>query len=317
MKREMRRTVREADAGTQLSEFLAARFTYHSGPEWVRLVNDGRVTVNGSAVPPETPLAAGDALAYIAEDLPEPPVDERVRIVFEDAHFAVVNKPGNLPSHPGGRYFNHTLWAILKTRMGFQSPILINRLDRETSGLIAVAKTPEAARHLSRQFAARLAVKRYTVFVEGPFPDHTEAAGRLVPDPDSAIRKKRRFVPAQKDGTAETGADWAETVFERVQPYANGLSIVHAHPRTGRLHQIRATLHALGHPVVGDKLYGVDETLFLRFCSDTLTPGDTDRLRMGRQALHADYLRFKHPASGVLLEFTLPLPEDMQALLRG
>lgn len=317
MKREMRHTIRQKDEGTRLATFLAARFTYHTEQDWTRLVENGQVTLNGETASPAAQLTAHDILEYTVNDIREPPVDEDLRIVFEDNHLAVVDKPGNLPSHPGGRYFNHTLWSLLQSRHAIPSPVLINRLDRETSGLVVVAKTRAAAQQLAGQFAARHVVKRYAVLVEGSFPAHVEAAGRLEPDTSSVIRKKRRFVPEQADSANVRTADWAETAFDLVQTCGNGISVIRAHPRTGRLHQLRATLLALGHPVVGDKLYGVDETLFLRFCSDTLTPGDTARLRIRRQALHADYLRFTHPASGAPLEFTLPLPEDMQALLMG
>ena len=94
-----------------------------------------------------------------------------------------------------------------------------------------------------------------------------------------------------------------------------GFSAVTALPLTGKLHQIRATLLSLGYPVVGDKLYGVDETLFLKFCEDALTGADWGRLRLRRQALHAAYLRFRHPRYGALTEAVAPLPDDMSALL--
>lgn len=112
----------------------------------------------------------------------------------------------------------------------------------------------------------------------------------------------------------EKEAEWAETVFERVH-VCDGFSVVTALPSTGRLHQIRATLFSLGYPVVGDKLYGLDETLFLRFCEDALTDADRRRLRLPRQALHADYLRFHHPRFGALTELTAALPADMAGLI--
>ena len=134
------------------------------------------------------------------------------------------------------------------------------------------------------------------------------SAGWLSPDPRSAIRKKRRFAPAAAGSPAPAqGAEWAETVFTRAS-VRDGFSVVTAQPRTGRLHQIRATLLSLGYPVVGDKLYGVDETLFLRFCTEALTEEDRRRLRLPRQALHAGYLRFHHPRFGALTETEAPLP---------
>jgi len=314
MTREMTFTIREKDAGKTLSAFLAERFTYHTGEEWSRLIAEGRVSVNGSKAAPGAAVGTGDVLRYDASNIPEPPVDETFGVVMDDPLLMVIDKPGNLPCHPGGRYFNHTLWAMLKARNGLKDPVLVNRIDRETSGLVLIAKTPEAAHNLWKQFTAHAVFKHYTAFVEGVFPERLEAAGWLMPDPCSAIRKKRRFTPAAA-GTAAPckEAEWAETVFERVR-LCDGFSVVSAQPRTGRLHQLRATLRSLGYPVVGDKLYGVDETLFLKFCKDELTGEDWARLRMRRQALHADTLRFRHPRFGAPTEARSPLPPDMAAL---
>ena len=315
MTREMTFTIRDKDAGKTLNAFLAARFTYHTEEAWARLIADGRVRVNGRNAGPAAALKAGDELRYEASDIPEPWVDERFGTVLDDPLLLVVDKSGNLPCHPGGRYFNHTLWALLKARCGVPDPVLVNRIDRETSGLVVVGKTPEAARNMTKQFAAHSVVKRYTVFVEGEFPERLDAAGWLSADPASAIRKKRRFTPAEAGSDKpDKAAEWAETGFERVRA-CGGFSAVTALPRTGKLHQIRATLLSLGYPVVGDKLYGVDETFFLKFCEDALTDADWGRLRLRRQALHAAYLRFRHPRCGTLIEAVAPLPEDMSALL--
>ncbi len=315
MTREMTFTIREKDAGKTLTAFLTSRFTYHTDMEWARLIAEGRVRVNACPTVPEVALRTGDVLRYDAADIPEPPVDEAYRVVSDDPLLLVVDKSGNLPCHPGGRYFNHTLWALLKERHGLQEPVLINRIDRETSGLVMIGKTPAAAQNLWKQFAAHTVSKRYTVFVEGEFPGRLETTGWLSPDRASSIRKKRRFTQAEAVSAApDEGAEWAETAFERVR-VCDGFSVVTALPRTGRLHQIRATLLSLGYPVVGDKLYGLDERLFLKFCEDAVTAEDWARLRMRRQALHADYLKFIHPRFGALTELTAPLPADMAALL--
>lgn len=315
MTREMRFSIREKDAGKALSAFLAARFTYHTDEEWSRLIAEGRVTVNGRRPGADAPLCVGDVLGYDASGIPEPPVDLSVETVLDDPLLLAVNKPGNLPCHPGGRYFNHTLWAWVKERAGLENPVLINRIDRETSGLVLIAKTPEAAHNLWRQFSTHKVVKRYTVFVEGLFPERLEAKGWLVPDRASVIRKKRRFVPCESEGPQlEPEAEWAETVFER-ERVCEGFCVVRALPRTGRLHQIRATLLSSGFPVVGDKMYGVDEGLFLRFCTDELSGLDWERLRLRRQALHAAFLGFRHPKYGAKTELEVVLPDDMARLL--
>jgi 23S rRNA pseudouridine955/2504/2580 synthase/23S rRNA pseudouridine1911/1915/1917 synthase len=146
------------------------------------------------------------------------------------------------------------------------------------------------------------------VIVEGEFPPHeVTATGWLGPDPASSVRKKMRFDPEQ----TLLGAKLCTTYFTRLKS-DSGLSLLRACPFTGRGHQIRATLLALGFPVAGDKLYGVDATLFRRFISDQLTSNDWLRLRIPRQALHASRLTINHPATGEATTFVASLPSSLK-----
>lgn len=304
-----------------LLDFLVRRFTYHSATEWTELLQAGRLLLNGVPAAPGAEAVSGDLLEYdLPTDQPEPPVNTAWSVLYEDDALLAVAKPPDLPCHPAGGYFRHTLWALLKERFGDAFFAFANRLDRETSGIVLVAKSREAARALQRQFEHRRVEKQYQAVVEGMFPEaELEAAGWLTADAASEVRKKRRFIPAASGqaapGAAPEGGEWAETRFLRLEinPDAN-LSLVAIRPRTGRLHQIRATLAALGHPLAGDKLYGADDTVFLRFCNETLTDGDRRRLRIGRQALHASRLRFTHPVTRAPLEITCPLPDDLSRL---
>lgn len=314
MRRETQFKIPITAADTPLVAFLAARFTYHTAAEWLERVACGRITVNGRCLPPATRLTVGDILAYDTSDLPEPPVDTNISLVFDDHDLLVINKSGNLPCHPAGRYFNHTVWALLKTQYGLAAPAFINRLDRETSGLVVVAKTPSAARNVRAQFAARTVHKRYVALVEGCFPPTIAACGWLLPDTNGCVRKRRLFVPNTNNLQHLPDAEWAETNF-RLRKQHGPVAEIEVLPVTGRLHQIRATLHALGFPVVGDKLYGVDDRLFLKFCRGTLDAADHARLRLARQALHAAELKFQHPVTNQPLTFHLPLPSDMQDVL--
>lgn len=300
IRRNVTFTVRTENAGGPLIDFLAARFTYHSREEWSRLIADGSVTA-----PDFRRLSVGDVICYTPKDIPEPPVDFSCRILHEDDLIAVVSKSGDLPCHPGGRYFNHTLWALLKEKHGISDPIFVNRLDRETSGIMLIAKTVEAEKNLRSQFASNRVNKTYTAFVSGVVSEPGRAVGNLGTDPDSLIRKKQKFT-AEPNGTSETA-------WEPVAVHGD-ITELKVHPKTGRLHQIRATLLACGLPIIGDKLYGADETLFLRFCQSTLTEADRAVLRISRQALHAAELSFRHPAFGRPVTFTAPLPDDLQTL---
>ncbi|MCU0857576.1 MAG: RluA family pseudouridine synthase [Pontiellaceae bacterium] len=317
MKREMIFEIPETADGTAVADFLAARFPYHDRAGWCGRIADGQVAINGQVCASGLLLRTGDRLTCKPSGNPEPPVDFTVEIVSDDDDLLLVNKSGNLPCHPGGRYFNHTLWAWLKKERGLHGFTLVNRIDRETSGLVVIAKNFAASENCRKQFSGRKVVKRYQMLVESScFPVELTAAGWLTNDTESVIRKKRRFVPGgSPDVPPSTDTEWAETRFRLIRQ-CNGIALVEAEPYTGRLHQIRATLLAYGFPIVGDKLYGVDETLFLRFCKDELTDADRTRLRMGRQALHAAGLSFRHPKFGKPVTIYLDLPDDMQQLLR-
>jgi len=299
--------------GSTVLDFLCARFPYLDRGQWQEQIRRQRLLVGGAPAEPEQNLCSGDLLTFEASHIDEPPVDFHVQVLFADADVLVLTKPPHLPSHPSGRYFHHTLWMWLK-RQGWENPSLVNRLDRETSGLVLVALNAEAARRCQRQFADRTVEKTYRALVEGPVPDAWEAKGFLVTDADAPVRKMRRFLPAG-DGNPEEG-EWCATSFRRLR-HARGISEVEAHPLTGRTHQIRATLRSQGYPVVGDKLYGVDPSLFLRFCRDEFTEEDRRKLRVDRQALHAAHLLFRHPRDGAPMEFSAPLPVDLEVLLSG
>lgn len=313
--RILRCAARPADAGLELAAFLAARFPYHDQEGWGALAAAGALLVNGAQAGAALALRAGDEVRFVPPARPEPPVDEAVAVLYEDADILLVNKPGNLPAHPGGKYFNNTLWRILKDRLGVPEPGIVNRLDRETSGVVLVARHPRAAELCRRQFDARGVTKKYTVFVEGDFAAPRRARGCMGPAAGSAVRKKMLFTPSAL-AAPEPGREsrWADTEFTPVER-SGGLTMLEAVPHTGRLHQIRATLLALGAPVVGDKIYGADETLFLRFLEDALTAEDRARLRLPRQALHAAELSFRHPADGRPMTVRAPLPADMASLL--
>ncbi|MBI5557666.1 MAG: RluA family pseudouridine synthase [Deltaproteobacteria bacterium] len=316
MERKTSVCINPEEAGQRLLDFITSRFTYRNREEWQQELAGGRFVLNGeTSATATTVLAAGDRLVYLLPELTEPPVALGFSVLYEDDDLLVVDKPANLPCHPGGRFFRHTLWALLREQQGLTGFSLINRLDRETSGIVLATKHKSAARHCYQQFAQRLVYKRYLALVEGEFPaESLQADGCLAADPNSVIRKKVRFYPGQAAEAVPAEAEKCSTRFLRLHAGC-GISLLEAIPVTGRCHQIRATLCSLGFPVVGDKLYGVDEQFFLRFQQGRLTAGDWQRLRLDRQGLHAAGLRIRHPASGREMEFFSPLPAAMQSLL--
>jgi RluA family pseudouridine synthase len=237
----------------------------------------------------------------------EPEVDFNFQIEYEDDNFLLVNKPGNLPCHPAGPFFENTLWRKLSET--HEKVSIVNRLDRETSGLTIAAKSPEAASKFSALFSEGKIEKKYIAIVFGSFPEELEAKGFLTGDISSEVRKKRKFVYERESPGAETAL-----TFFRLLGKNDKFSVVEAAPKTGRLHQIRATLCSLGFPLAGDKLYGPDDTAFIRFAEGRFSEEDKALLALPRQALHAYYLSFIHPFTGKEMKFEISAPDDILPL---
>ncbi len=315
MKRKAKCRIAPEHAGRTVLAFLSLRFTYHTPGEWKELCEDGRVFRNALPSGPKDILRPGDVVEYIDFDRKEPPVEIDYSILYEDAYLLVINKPGNLPCHPGGRYFENTLWSLLKKNHSAEFLAFVNRIDRETSGIVMVAKTPAAVSACRKQFEKNRVHKRYIVGVEGVFPPKVVcSSGYLVRDETSQVRKKKKFVSAEATPVAFNNAQACKTSFLSLSCHS-GISLVAAKPISGRTHQIRATLCTIGYPVVGDKLYGVDDIMFLRFIEDRLDEGDRRKLRLDRQALHAASLLMTHPNTARPIHFKAPLPLDIASLL--
>jgi 23S rRNA-/tRNA-specific pseudouridylate synthase len=197
-RRVIRSSVDWSNAGNRLIDYLAGRFTYRSAEEWRVRIADGEIMLNGERVSPETLLNQHDIIEYFPGDIPEPPADLDYKVVFEDDTLLVIDKPGNLCVHPAGPFFKHTLWHLLSSRYG--KVHIINRLDRETSGLLIAAKTPAAAARLSsRNWELH---KEYLALVFGEFGEETDAKGFLVPDTGSVVRRNAvSFLICRRSGT--------------------------------------------------------------------------------------------------------------------
>jgi 23S rRNA pseudouridine1911/1915/1917 synthase len=264
-----------------------------------RLIEDGLVTREGVALTkPGEKLRGGERLtvtvppAAPAEPLPE---DVPLDIVYEDEHLLVVNKPAGMPVHPGPGHARRTLVNALLAHCpelpgigGVQRPGIVHRLDKDTSGLIIVAKTEKAHAALSRQLKDREIKKTYLALVEGVVsPPEAQIEAPIGRDPNN----RRRMMVRSANGREST------TVY-RLRAVYGGRSLVEASPITGRTHQIRVHMASIGHPVVGDPVYGKPSPL------------------VPRQFLHAWRLSFTHPIDGRSLSFEAPLPADLEAALQ-
>ena len=305
-KRIIRTSVDWSNTGMVLVQFLAGRFTYRTLDEWSERINSGEITLNGKPVSPEYLLQMHDCIEYHPQDIPEPPARKDYRIVFEDESILVIDKPGNLCVHPSGPFYQNTLWYLL--RQNYPHIHFVNRLDRETSGLLLAAKSPDAARKIAENDA--VSNKSYLAIVHGTFTGNIDASGFLV-SANSLVRKKRRFIKENPENLP------GETSITYLSPEKSGknFSLVRAVLGTGRTHQIRATLYSLGFPLVGDKLYGVNENFFLKQKSEDFTPEELAQLILKRQALHAESFTLLHPATGEKMHFSAPLPGELQSFI--
>lgn len=279
--------------GHPILDYLAARFKYLDRDGWRQAILDGRVTLDGKVVDFDTQLYWNGILEYKAPFHPEPEVSMNFRLVYANADYAVIDKPPNLPCHPAGGFYAHTLWAFLKEGLvpglpPMETVHFVSRLDRETSGLVLIARTPKFHTKAMAMWNTPLVKKNYRVTVHGSFPDSLEANGWLFRDSSSAVERKQRFSYEKPQDVPSLDVSTSFRCLKR----ENGLSFLDASLHTGRYHQIRATLSSLGFPVLGDKLYGLDEAFYIRFSNHSLTADDEKRLVLPHQALNAYSLCF-------------------------
>lgn len=310
MSRKKLSPVPDEAAGVRLDRFLAAHLSLprNQVQQWIRA---GRVLIDDEPAKASHHLAGGETLLWepLVRDTAEGMTAEsgELSILFEDGDVVVLDKPAGLTVHPGAGRAVGTLAHRLLSRYpemgrvgGEGRPGIVHRLDKDTSGVMVVARTPTAYRHLSRAFAERLVDKRYLAVVYGrPRPP----AGTI--DEPIARHPRRR-----KEMSVVRGGRPASTGY-RVLKSEAGISLLEIHLATGRTHQIRVHLKALGHPLVGDPTYG--EARWKALPRETQKP-----LRdFARPALHAWKLTFPHPASGRAMRFEAPVPEDLVNLWIG
>lgn len=294
----------------RLDRYLSRRFTYRSRTQWVRMIEEGRIRVNGRAVRTSKRVRTGDHIEYLSEPRVEPAVNRGWRVLHEDEHLVAIEKPANLPVHPSGRYFRHTLLCLLLEARGetldHPGVRIVHRLDRETSGIVLFGKNRLSTQRLASQFEARKVQKEYLLLVHGrPETDAFIIDAPLGRNLESRVRKAMGVVP---DGIS---AQTEFAVLGRGPEHA----LLLARPRTGRFHQIRVHVRHAGFPIVGDKLYGLDERLFLKLIEGhDFDAADRERLMLDRQCLHAHRITVKHPGTRESVTYESPLPAEMGEL---
>jgi 23S rRNA pseudouridine1911/1915/1917 synthase len=313
--RELEAEIRKLTAGPEherkrLDQFVAANLApEYSRSQVARMIKVGLVTLNGGVARASTALHRGDHVEIkpppAPPDVPVPASAPEVEVLFADSELIVVNKPSGMTVHPAPGHPHSTLVDALMARFpdlatmvepdGVIRPGIVHRLDKDTSGVMVVARTPFARTALSRQFKERTVRKVYVALVRGRVArDRQEIAWPLGRHP---TERKRMSVRSRNPREAISHV----MVLHRLDDPAATATLVRVRPETGRTHQIRVHLASIGHPCLGDPVYGGSK--------------GNDELGFARQALHAVALAIDHPRTGERLEFVAPLPGDMRQFL--
>lgn len=290
-------------SGSRLDRFLAERYPDVSRSRLQKLIDLRFVRVDDHPVSASHRLKPGQTIQLTWPEKKETPLKNRadapaVPVLFEDEDILVVNKPAGLVVHPSAGHFDgHTLVEILLPKLAEGAwfddvrPGLVHRLDRDTSGVLVVAKTPAAQARISNQFARRQVKKTYRALVHG-----------RVPAAEGSLESRLGRHPGKRQRYAVTGGGrWALTKFKTIELFEERATYLELKPLTGRTHQLRVQLAEYGHPIVGDHVYG---------------PPDKKWDFVKRHLLHAFQLEFRHPETGQPLSFSAPLPPDFQEALK-
>jgi len=310
------------DAGKRLDQYLVSRLSEASRARIQQLISDGKVQVNDSHAKASLRLRVGDQVSVLGPSQAAPlraiPEEIPLDIVYEDDDLVIVNKPAGMMVHAGAGATEDarnrgTLVNALLHRFGKLSgvggelrPGIVHRLDRGTSGLIVVAKNDEAHRRLATQFARRLVKKTYVALVHGWLkPDHGTISSSISRD-----RVRRTRMTTRRTGGREAITHYR--VRRGLDTRFGKFALLELQIDTGRTHQIRVHLASLGHPVVGDALYGAPRELKAQ-PSKSREPGSMPSLP--RNFLHAAALQLQHPRSSQPLSFSRSLPQELEDFL--
>ena len=319
-------------AGQRLDQFIATQLEGVSRSRVQMLMDQGNVLVDGEREKASLKLRGGEQIVLTGAPHPAPlkatAEDIPLDVVFEDADLAVVNKPAGMMVHAGagqsddirsrGTLVNALLYRFkaLSSTGGDLRPGIVHRLDKDTSGLIVVAKNDRTHAALGEMFSSRQMKKTYTALVQGALERERGTINASVGrDP---LRRTR--MTAQPNENARTAVSHYEVV-RRLATRFGKFTLVRVRIETGRTHQIRVHMASIGHPVVGDTLYGGAGQLTDQVAAQAAQSraarrkSEPEVLRLGRNFLHAAKLEFAHPVTGKLLQLEAPLPEELEKFL--
>jgi len=286
-------------SGVRLDKYVSERCSELSRTQTQKIISSGYIKVNDCVAKASLSLSVGDRIRVIIPPTAPTPLSPEaipLSIIYEDDDLLVIDKPAGLIVHPAPGHPSHTLVNAILSHFPHLADIsdsprpgIVHRLDKDTSGVMLVAKNNKSQLNLAEQFRTHSVAKAYLVLVKGHLtPEDGIIEAPLGRDP----RNRKRMAVV-----AETRGKEASTQYHVVE-YINNCTLLEVRPQTGRTHQIRVHLSAIGFPVVGDGTYGAKSPY------------------LSRQFLHASYLGFKHPSTGESVEFTSQLPPDLEKALQ-
>jgi len=293
--------------GERIDKALAEARPELSRTRWQQLINDGLVTLGGAPVKASLRLQGGERIRVVLPEEEESDLQAQkipLDILYEDDDMLAINKPAGMVVHPAPGHREGTLVNAvlgycpdLEGIGGERRPGIVHRLDKETSGVILVAKNDKALRHLQRQFKRRTVDKRYLALVEG----HIQPPKALIDAPIGRDPNNRKQMAVIRPGSGHRKRR-AKTRYDTLKKYstdAGGFALVECRPITGRTHQIRVHLAFAGYPIVGDTTYGRRR----------------QGIGLGRHFLHATSLAFRRPSDNADMTLRAPLPVELEAVL--
>lgn len=315
--REPQTLVVEARAhGWRVDHYLTRVFPNHSRGEFQRSIDEQTVTVNGLPVKASRRLRVNDVVSVTLPAAQESRIAGEnlpIRILYEDESLAVIDKPADMVTHPGKAHFTGTLAAAVQYHFdqlsdvaGQLRPGIVHRLDRDTTGVIVIAKDNQVHNRLTQQFERREVKKEYRALVRGVIDREADTIRTHLKVHPKVREKMVVCLPEEKSREAVT--------FFRVLERFRGYAYLQLLPETGRTHQLRVHLQHIRCPIVADRLYaGHDKLTLSELRGETPQPGEEPLII--RQALHAHKLELRHPVTQSIMQFESPLPEDFQNTL--
>ena len=307
--------IKKAFEDRRIDRYLASRLPDYSRTFLQKLVKEGAVLVNGRTVKSSYDIQKGDFISVrvpVLEESKIVPEDIPIDIVYEDDYLMLINKPYDMVVHPAGRHHCGTVVNALAFHCQNLSQVngplkagIVHRLDRDTSGIMLTIKSDAVHSQIAMQFEKRSVKKEYLAVVEG----------ELMLDSDEiSLPIARHIIDSQKMAVRHDIGKEAVSIYEVVERF-RGYTLVKVMPKTGRTHQIRVHMRAIGHPVVADFMYSSQESCYL---SDLLQKEreEGELPIIDRQALHAHRIEFFHPIHNKKMEFEVDLPDDISALVK-